>query len=114
MKLSSGETTSRLGRNLFTGLEPQSNAVHLFVQGVEDDTLPTTRKACHLNEFFGGTNAARQDSKARCHDASFASGIALLPTTKYVGKHEQVITARVGRSPALRFEAKIRVVTSAQ
>jgi hypothetical protein len=87
--------------------------LHLFVQGVEDDTLPTTRKACHLNEFFGGKNAARQDSKSMCHDASFAWGIALLPTKKYSGKHEQVITARVGKSPALRFEAKIRVVTTA-
>ena len=112
VKMSSGETSNRLGRNLFVGMEPTSDTLHLFVQGVEDDTLPTTRKACHLNEFFGHKNAARQDSKSMCHDASFAWGVALLPTTKYSGKHEQVITARVGKSPALRFEAKIRVVTS--
>ena len=112
MSIKSGHTATKFGRNLYQGKDNPASKLLLLVQGVEDDTLPTTKKACHLNDYFGHTSHAQQASKSMCYDASFAEGIVNLPTGRYTGTHTQIAHLQVYRSPALRFTAEVVVETS--
>jgi len=111
MSIKSGKTATKFGRNLYQGKVNPANKLMLLVQGVEDDTLPTTKKACHLNTYFGNKTSAQQASKSMCYDASYAQGFVNLPTKKYTGTHTQVANLAVYRSPALRFTVEVTVQT---
>jgi len=115
VSMKSGSTKTGFGRNLTQSKSfKSSNTAWIFVQGVEDDTLPTTRKACHLNDYFGNKSEAQQFSKSLCHDSSYAVGSATLPTKKYTGTHRQTVKIQVFRSPALIFDVEVLVETSAK
>jgi hypothetical protein len=81
-----------------------------MVQGVEDDTLPTTRKACHL-ELFAGNRRATVEDKSLCYNAAYASALVTVPTHAFTGTHVQTTTAIIERGSTLRFTATLRIET---
>jgi hypothetical protein len=111
MSIKSGHTATKFGRNLYQGRDNPASKLLLLVQGVEDDTLPTTKKACHLDDYFGHTSHAQQASKAMCYDASFAEGIVNLPTGRYTGTHTRCAPAGLPLA-GVAFTAEVVVETS--
>ena len=75
----------------------------LEVQGYDDDAI--SKGGCWLE---GGPRTGQQGSN-KCRDSAVAQVLVKLPTTK--GTHVQTVTARVYRSPDLRFTAKIDVTS---
>jgi hypothetical protein len=105
-----GAVLTDFGRGLVFGRAVTGSTALIMVQGVEDDTLPTTRKACHL-ELFAGNRRATVEDKSLCYNAAYASALVNVPTHAFTGTHVQTATAIIERGSTLRFTATLRIET---
>jgi hypothetical protein len=109
-KAGNGDVLTDFHRGLVFGREITGSKALVMVQGVEDDTLPTTRKACHL-ELFGGNQRATVQDRSLCFNAAYASAQVSVPTHAFTGTHVQTATAIIERGSTLRFTVTLRVET---
>jgi hypothetical protein len=105
-----GAALTDFGRGLVFGRAVTGAKALIMVQGVEDDTLPTTRKACHL-ELFAGNRRATVEDRSLCYNAAYASALVTVPTHAFTGTHVQTTTAIIERGSTLRFTATLRIET---
>lgn len=104
-KLGSGDDLDVSKAGLGQTVATTSNTAVVQVQGRENDVDPGNYCAIE------GGDAKPEQYSDECYEWSYAEATAKLPTGPYVGAHQQVVEAKVSRSPSLIFQAQVLVET---